>query len=526
MRTLVATVLLSLAAAPVTAAPSFVFVLLDDASVLEMEHGAAMPRTHHLVRDNGVRLARFYISNAICCPSRVTFLTGRYSHNHGVLNNLPPPVGRGGWARFRSPGPEDRTIAVWLKAAGYRTALVGKYVNEYAREVADLTVVPPGYDYWASPIHRPGVEGAARGEFGSRSSVYNFGRAVRHSSDGGTVQHDDPFRVNVNGTVVTANPPGDADVYGTDWYLGRAVEFIDAVPAGTPFFLAFWPIAPHDPRMVPARHVAEFASAAFPRGPSHDEADTADKPAWLERGSDVDMAEIDARWRGRLGSVRAVDDAIGAIADRLAALGRLADTYLIVTSDNGFRMGHHRLSPGKNSAFEEDVRVPFWISGPGVARDATVDLLAVNTDLAPTVLELAGVPAPAGAALDGRSLKAVIDEDRGNDPAAWRRSVLLAHYDEGRTFGGYLDLPDFRGLRSGRYTFVEYLDGNGNVVPPADRFELYDNLADPLQLSNLCHGDPAGCGDVGRKAALLGRVAELIGCAGDTCRAAEDADVP
>jgi arylsulfatase A-like enzyme len=126
MRTLVATVLLSLAAAPVTAAPSFVFVLLDDASVLVMEHGAAMPRTHRLVRDSGVSLARFYVSNAICCPSRVTFLTGRYSHNHGVLNNLPPPVGRGGWASFRSPGPEDDTIAVWLKAAGYRTALVGK----------------------------------------------------------------------------------------------------------------------------------------------------------------------------------------------------------------------------------------------------------------------------------------------------------------------------------------------------------------------------------------------------------------
>jgi N-acetylglucosamine-6-sulfatase len=178
MRALLAAFLIALAAPPVTAAPNFVFVLLDDASGLEMNHSMAMPETHRLVRDNGVSLTRFYISNAICCPSRVTFLTGQYSHNHRVLNNLPPPVGRGGWGRFRSPGPEDQTVATWLKAAGYRTALVGKYVNEYAREDADLTVVPPGYGYWASPIHRRGIEGAARGEFGSRSSVYNFGSSA------------------------------------------------------------------------------------------------------------------------------------------------------------------------------------------------------------------------------------------------------------------------------------------------------------------------------------------------------------
>jgi arylsulfatase A-like enzyme len=399
-------------------------------------------------------------------------------------------------------------------------------VNEYARDDPDLTVVPPGYDYWASPIHRQGIEGAAPGEVGYRSSVYNYGRAVEHRPDGSTVQRDDPFRVNLNGTVLTANPPGGADVHGTDWYRDRAIDFIDAVPAGTPFFLAFWPVAPHQPWLAPVRHAAMVANATFPTGPSHNEADTTDKPSWLERHDGVDTADINARWRGRLGSLRAVDDAIRAMADRLARLGRLADTYFIVTSDNGFHMGQHRLTPGKNSAFEEDVRVPLWISGPGLARGAAVDRLAVNTDLVPTVLDLAGVPAPAGQALDGRSLEPVIDADRGNDPRSWRRSVLLAHHDEERTFGGYLDLPDFRGLRSARYTFVEYLDGNGNRIADGDRFELYDNALDPFQLENLCHGDPDGCGDARRKAALLARVVDLIGCRGSTCGAAEDADVP
>jgi N-acetylglucosamine-6-sulfatase len=526
MRTLIGALLVALAAPPVRAAPSFVFVLLDDASVLEMNHAAAMPETHRLVRVGGVELTRFYISNPICGPSRATFLTGRYSHSHGVRNNSPPPRGRGGWGRFRVPGPESQTIAVWLKAAGYRTALVGKYVNEYAHEPEDITVVPPGYDYWASPLHRQGIEGAGQGEPGRRSSVYNYGRAVEHASDGRMVQRDDPFRVNLNGTVVTVNPPGDADVYATDWYRDRAIEFIETIPAGTPFFLAFWPVAPHHPWLVPVRHAAEFAGAEFPTGASHNEADTTDKPSWLVRSSDVDMADINARWRGRLGSVRAVDDAIRAIADRLEALGRLADTCFIVTSDNGFHMGQHRLAAGKNSAFEEDVRVPLWISGPGLARGAMVDLLTVNTDFVPTVLDLAGVPAPAGQALDGRSLKTVVDADRGNDPKSWHRSVLLAHDDEERTFGGYLDLPDFRGLRSERYTFVEYLDGNGNRIADTDRFELYDNVADPFQLENLCDGDPDACGDARRKAELVARVADLAGCRGSACRAAEDADVP
>jgi arylsulfatase A-like enzyme len=340
------------------------------------------------------------------------------------------------------------------------------------------------------------------------------------------IQRDDPFRVNRNGTVVTVNPPGDAGVYATDWYRDRAIEFIETVPAGTLFFLAFWPVAPHQPALVPERHAVTFADAAFPAGGSYNEADTTDKPSWLVRSSDVDPAAVNALWRGRLGSVRAVDDAIRAIADRLAAVGRLADTCFIVTSDNGFHLGQHRLAPGKNSAFEEDVRVPFWISGPGLARGTTVDLLTVNTDFVPTVLDLAGVPAPAGEALDGRSLKPVIDADHGNDPPRWRRSVLLEHGDEERTFGGYLDLPDFRGLRSARYTFVEYLDGNGNTVTDADRFELYDDLSDPFQLVNLCHGDPDACGDARRKAELVARVAELAGCSGSTCGAAKDADAP
>lgn len=528
MRILLVPLLLALAATPLAAAPSFVFVLLDDASVLEMNHERAMPETHRLVRAKGVSLSRFYISNAICCPSRVTFLTGRYSHNNGVLTNSRPPSGRGGWDRFRSPGPEDRTLSVWLRNAGYRTALIGKYVNHYAREHADVTVVPPGYDHWASPIHQPGIPGAEPGEFGSWTSVYSYGRALAYTRYGGIEQRDDPFRVNLNGAVVTANPPGDTDIYGTDWYGARAIDFIDTVPAGTPFFLAFWPIAPHYPWFVPARHQAEFASARFPTSPNHNEADTTDKPSWLERNRDINPAIINHWWRGRLGSLRAVDDAIRAIADRLAALGRLDDTYVIITSDNGFHMGQHRLDNGKNSAFEEDVHVPFWISGPGIAQGVSVDRLAVNTDLVPTVLELAGVAAPASNDPDGRSLKAVIDDDHRNDPATWRRSVLLAHYDEApeASFDGYLDIPDFRGLRSERYTFVEYLDGNGNTIAPEDRFELYDNLRDPFQLDNLCHGDPTGCGDAARKAALLDRVAALIGCRGDGCRMAEDADVP
>ena len=199
----------------------------------------------------------------------------------------------------------------------------------------------------------------------------------------------------------------------------------------------------------------------------------------------------------------AVDDMVATIVGALRETGRLDNTYVIYTSDNGFHMGQHRLFIGKTTAYEEDIRVPMVLRGPGVPAGRKITQMVLNNDLAPTFAAIAGVEPPSF--VDGRSFLPLL----AKPDTPWRRSFLLERRQmETHELSGKAIID---GLRTARHTYVEY--GTGER-------ELYDLRADPFQLSNL-----AGTADPGLLEAFAARLAELKNCASTNCRMLEDLPV-
>jgi arylsulfatase A-like enzyme len=457
MRRALALLLLLIAPAPAAAAtPNVVVIETDDQTVADL---AAMPQTRELIGAGGVTFTRSFVSLSECCPSRATFLTGQYAHNHDVLGNELP---YGGFTRLR--GAE--TLPVWLERAGYATGLVGKYLNGYGS--VDRYAVPPGWTDFE------GLLG---------SSTYRF--------------YD--FTMNVNGALETS-----FDDYQSDAITQRAVGFVER-NAGRPFFLWTTYVAPHtggpteldDPvgykSTVPApRHFAAFAGSPLPRPPSFNERDVSDKPPPIRSRPLLrhwQIAAITETRRQRLASLLAVDEGVARIMETLRATGALANTVVMFTSDNGWMAGEHRVPSGKMLAYEPSIRVPLLVRGPGFPAGTRRDDLVWNGDLAPTILALAG--AQPGLPLDGRSLLAPPDPGR---------AILL----EGPAARKTLGLPRFTGLRTRRYKYVAHLRGGK---------ELYDLRRDPYELTNLVRLPRMA----GVKARLAHRLARLRGCAGASC---------
>jgi len=507
---LLATLLLVLglpgaAAAAAAARPSIVLVLTDDQEVGLADH---MPNLQALVARQGATFTRAYYNDPLCSPSRATMLTGRYAQNTGVTTNHH--------RLFYESGGPSRTIAVALHDAGYRTGLVGKYLNGFP-DPAPTGYVPPGWDYWAVHL-APSV------------AVYNY-------------------EMDENGTVVGYGSA--ADDYAQDVYTRKALGFIDRAAAdGVPFFLEVAVEAPHVPSVPAPRHADLFPDLRAPRPPSFEEPDIGDKPAFVRElgigepsllgraaqyvaglaggvvarhpalGALVprplvartraitkaapDTGGIDERYRSRVRSLQAVDEMVGSIVARLRGSGRLDDSYVVFASDNGWLYGEHRLK-GKGLPYEEAVRMPLYVRGPGVAPGAVLDHLVGNADLAPTFAEWAGVPPPAGS--DGRSFAPLL---RPGAPGAeaWRQAYPLRFdSEEGVDVEHW---PTWRGVRTRRYTYAEYATGER---------ELYDDAADPYQLRNL-----AGTADAGLLARLSALTGALAACEGVECRRLEDGE--
>jgi arylsulfatase A-like enzyme len=449
-------------AQPASTRPNILFILADD---LDVEGASHMPRLKALIADQGITFTSFFVTETICCPSRASILTGQYPHNHQILFNVPP---LGGFAKFRERGGETSTIATWLRAAGYRTALFGKYMNGYPANTPQY--VPPGWAAW-------------HGTF-DNENYFNY-------------------RVNEDGTVRSY---GDKpEEYETDVNAAKIVRFLEEAESrdSEPWFVYFAPYAPHgDPRLglgqegpaLPApRHNAAFPNAMAPRTPSFNEADVSDKPAHVRRArlTPGQEAVLDQLYRERLRSLLAVDEAIDRFVRTLTRLGELPNTYVIFTSDNGYHLGQHRFMSGKFTLYEEDTRVPAFIRGPGVPVKQRRDDLALNIDWAPTFAELAGANAPE--TVDGRSLVPLLL----HRPAVkdWRQDFLVEIY---RPTG---DIE--RALRTRTQSYAEYSRGPR---------ELYDLRADPYQLRNLFTGDTSAV------AALSRRLNDLAVCAGRSCR--------
>ncbi|MGH2783406.1 MAG: sulfatase family protein, partial [Thermoleophilaceae bacterium] len=404
-------------AAPAAARPNVVVLMTDDQTLASLP---TMGQTNELLAREGTVFEQAIATFPLCCPSRATHLTGQYSHNHQVIHNVGD---FGGHRRLA----HSNTLPVWLRAAGYRTMHVGRYLNGH--EYSDG--IPPGWDEWHGSPH---------------SAAFNYYR----------------WRVNENGSLVqypVASHPGE---YLTDFQARRASELIErAAPGERPFYLQLWFVAPHrggprdadDPPSVgspsPApRHRDLFAWQTMPRPPSFNEANVSDKPqvvADRRRLSPETIAAIEENWRQELESLQAVDDAVARVVGTLERTGELSNTLIVFTSDNGYMHGEHRARRGKVWLYEESTRVPLIVRGPGIPRGLRDPRPVANIDVVPTIVDAAG--AEPKRVMDGRSLFELVE-----DPGIWWGRDLLIENGNGAN-----NVSPYRAIRTQRFVYAKHL---------------------------------------------------------------------
>ena len=402
--------------------PNIVLIVTDDQRFDTLK---VMPEVRRLLVARGMTFRRAIVTNPLCCPSRATILTGRYSHTTGVYTNILP---YGGWSAFQAS--ESRTIATALHRAGYRTAMIGKYLNQYSGETV---YVPPGWDRWFALL-------APGGYFNYK--VYDDGL----------------------GHLTYGTAPRD---YSTDVVRRQAVSYIRNAPQDTPFFLMVTPYAPHGPYKPAPRHDGDFASASVAIGPAVNEADVSDKPGYIRMRRPAGSAWVRTTTRDQWETLRAVDELVSRIVRAIEDTGRDGNTLVIFTSDNGLSNYEHRWR-GKQVPYEESIRVPLVVAMPGQIPASTVsDALASNVDLAPTIADFAG----ASLAADGVSLRPVL-----TGAASFVRTSVVLEHEESTP-----PVPTYCGVRTQQFTFVHYATGEE---------ELYDLVKDPRQLRNVAASSP------------------------------------
>jgi arylsulfatase A-like enzyme len=456
--------------------PNVVVIMTDDQDFRSMR---VMPKTRRLIVKRGTYFTQTIDNFPLCCPSRATFLTGQYGHNHGVKwNNFP----RGGYRLLDG----SKTLPVWLDRAGYRTIHIGKYLNEYGEEKP--REVPPGWDDWHG-----GVDPTTYDYYG--------------------------YTLNHNGRLKTyGRKPAD---YATDVYTGIAERSIEkASRIGKPFFLNLAPIAPHTvavesratmegtPALPPPRYASRFANAPIPRYPNFNEADMTDKPPTLQFVfanplTEDQISALQDHYRGRMGALLGVDDMVQRVVRTLKRTGEYRDTVILFVSDNGWILGEHRLydpvsqdgrpTGVKYLPFEGSSRVPLIISGPGFPKHRRVNGVVSNADLAPTILDLAG--ARADLPVDGISLLRAVRHPKRHFKG---RGVLIETFENPRA-------PAYGSIRTGRYRYDLTVNGEEG---------LYDLKRDPWELQSV-HADPRYAQI---KTILARRLAKLVACKGKTCR--------
>jgi N-acetylglucosamine-6-sulfatase len=505
----------SSAAAATAERPSFVVIQTDD-QTLDQLYAAfgqpklqAMPNTLNLIAKRGETFNRYYVSYPLCCPSRVSLLTGRYAHNNGVKGNIQP---NGGYFGFSFRAAYTHNLATWLQGAGYRTIHVGKFLNGYGDEpYSSGNEVPPGWSAWHTVLnadtdhyyygYKLNNNGVVEGPYGDSGSWETREYGVR----------DDPG-------CPFAPLNGQPCYYETDMLTNLATQELRNTSPEQPFYLQLDYTAPHGDFRKPAgpepapRNYDWFKGAPLPhnRGQGFDEGNVSDKPSFIREAPYLGLSEIHTYrvyYDKALESLRSIDDGVKLLVDTLGSLHRLRNTYIIFTSDNGFFYGEHRLLGGKFLAYEPSTHLPFLIRGPGIKPGSESGEIVGNIDIAPTVLELAGVKPDKS--LDGRSMKPFFedpnlrtlrpylfesfvetddvneagaiaepgDQSRSTAQHSSGKSAIPQLQQRGEATASILAPPkDYEGIRLGPYKYIAWPDGEK---------ELYDLETDPYELNNL-----------------------------------------
>ncbi len=512
--------------------PSFVVIQIDDATLDQLYASLnvggidvqAMPYTLSLLAGRGITFNRYYVPYPLCCPSRVSLLTGRYAHNHNVRGNVPP---NGGFTGFKARQAYGNNLAPWLQSAGYRTIHIGKFLNGYGDEPFDEGKdVPPGWNAWHSVLRADtnhyfygytlNDNGVLDGPFGDPGSWDT--REYGERDDFG---------------CPTAPLNGKPCFYETDVFNRIAYEEMVGTSPEQPFYLQLDYTAPHGDFRRPAgpepatRHYNTFAGAPYPhdRSQGFNEGNVNDKPRFIREAPYLSLNEIHTYrvyYQKALESLRSVDEGVKMVVDTLGSLSRLRNTYVIFTSDNGFFYGEHRLTGGKFIAYEPATHLPLLIRGPGIKPGTSTGELAANIDIAPTILELAG--ASATKSIDGRSLVPYMkdpslrsrrpilfesfvetaDVEANGEPTA-QRAVKEVQRHDGASASIVAPPKDYEGIRLGPYKYIEWPDGEK---------ELYDITKDPYELNNVVR--VRNLSPI--RAFLHAQLVRLETCVGKTCQ--------
>lgn len=511
-------------ARPATAAkdgrPNILVVMTDDQNVNDV---AQMPNVKRLLARQGTTFTQAVDSFPLCCPSRATFITGQYAHNHGVLGNFYPY----GWYGMKG---RSNTLPAWLQKSGYRTALIGKWLNGYGARDAHGEV-PHGFDIWRGLLD---------------VSAYDYFNFVMNVDGRLKAFGDKDFArklVEFAKIEVTPNPGGLAGVLNklaevmgpgpyTYWGAQNAKDYSPDVTGKVteglvkaeksskdPFFIWWAPAAPHredvavtlmgrpgrDPRPAP-RYEKKSSAFKLPRPANFNEADFSDKPTNMRQKapvlsqSQIDQLQLD--YEGRIGSLLAVDDHVKTLIDTLKKTGQLDNTLIVFVSDNGWMQGEHRIPGDKFLPYEESLRVPLIMRGPGVPVGRKVAGQVTNVDFAPTLIDVAD--AHAGRTLDGASLLPLLRNPRLKPNPVVEIEAPRPLF-EGDVPANAWDRP-YKGVRTERYTYVVYTETGDE--------ELYDRRYDPAQLRSVA-ADPVYAGV---KEGLKADLARLNKCRGRSCR--------
>jgi N-acetylglucosamine-6-sulfatase len=402
------------AASPPDTPENVIVVMTDDMTTSQLRY---MTQTHEFVRVRGVRFIHNFAVQPLCCPSRTTFLTGQYPHNHGARGNTPP---LGGYEAL--PG---NTLNMWLQDAGYRTAWLGKFLNGYGARGNPPEEVPPGWDKWAALTGVP--------------SYYDY-------------------TLNVNGKLRTfGSAPND---YLTDVLARRAAHTLRN--SDEPLFMVVAPYAPHNDASletaIPApRHLGALEGEKLPSRKAFRD-DLGDKPPWVAEAATDNRGLAVERWQRGSESLLAVDDLVGRLRATLHAENEMRETVFVLTSDNGLMHGEHDLL-GKNVPYEPSISVPLLIRGGPFAGDATDSRITGNIDLAPTIVELTG--AAPGVTMDGPSLI---------EPTSRQQLLIEGGKGEARP-------PAWTGLRTPNELYVEYVTGDVELYDLVADPEQLTNVA-------------------------------------------------
>ena len=469
--------------------PNIVVVMTDDQALTQMRQDV-MPQVDKLLRDRGTTFDNAFLTTPDCCPSRATLLTGQYGHNNGVLRN-----------HYDDLRDKRNVLPVWLQRAGYRTAHVGKFLNNY--DTPRPTSVAPGWDEWYTELDT------------SEDTYYNW-----DLSDNGRRVHY-----------------GDGNNDYAPRVFARAAESLVRryVPREQPLYLELDEIAPHpgpgragtgckgNPVPDP-RDTKLFRDAPLPRPPSFNEANVGDKPPFIRSLPRLSPRVIDAttkRYRCGLAALREVDRTVGRLYREIARLGESDNTVFVFYTDNGIFLGQHRIAGGKLYPYDEADRTPLFIRLPsryrkGAPRVAHVGQPVANIDFAPTLLRLAHAQPCRRSGqcrvLDGRSLLPLL---RGQNPA-WASN---------RPLGIELGLKNanknhaachYEGVRLPKAILIRHtMVGNaatGECTKEIER-ERYNLKSDPYELHNLCTGG-GRCPSDRTQRRLRRLLARIHGCSG------------